>query len=122
MAIRPKLTQAALARDVGVETMTISRYERDDLGISPGVLERIAARLGVSPAWLMYGDAGTTDPAGPPELGPQDAELVAAAARHKVDDRGLRILRALATQEGPLEPYEIDMLAAVLAMSARRSA
>lgn len=35
-----KLSQEALAREVGVALMTISRYERDAMGIDDEVLDR----------------------------------------------------------------------------------
>lgn len=54
-----KLSQEALAREVGVALMTISRYERDAMGIDDDVLDRIASRLGRSKSWFRYGEDGS---------------------------------------------------------------
>ena len=50
------LTQAALARLCGVDSVTVSRWERN--AGSPGFehLSRLAETLGTSPAWLACGD------------------------------------------------------------------
>lgn len=49
------LTQEKLAQDVGVALMTISRYERNALGVDDAVLVRLAERLGKTPGDLRYG-------------------------------------------------------------------
>lgn len=44
-----------LARDVGVDPGTVSRWERDERSPREAALQRIADVLGVTPAWLRYG-------------------------------------------------------------------
>lgn len=52
-----ELSQEALARSAKVSGFTISKYERGVL-TNPGAetLEKLAAALNVSPAWLLTGE------------------------------------------------------------------
>jgi transcriptional regulator with XRE-family HTH domain len=50
---RRKLTQATLAKRVGVDVMTISRIERGDRRPSMALLQRLARALGVPVTELL---------------------------------------------------------------------
>ncbi len=50
---RRKLTQAVLAKRVGVDVMTISRIERGDRRPSMALLQRLAKVLGVAVTELL---------------------------------------------------------------------
>ncbi len=51
-------TQEDLARESGVPVVTISRIENGHLEGQPrqSTIRRLAAPLGVEPAWLLFGD------------------------------------------------------------------
>jgi transcriptional regulator with XRE-family HTH domain len=51
------LTQKELADRAGVEVMVVSRIERGAVTKPyPSTVRKLAAALGVSPAWLRFGD------------------------------------------------------------------
>ena len=52
-------TQEDLARESGVPVVTISRIENDrqENQPRPSTIRRLAAVLGVEPAWLLLGEA-----------------------------------------------------------------
>lgn len=54
---RAVLSQAELAERAGVEVMTVSRIERGTVKRPyPETIRKLATALGVSPAWLRFGD------------------------------------------------------------------
>jgi transcriptional regulator with XRE-family HTH domain len=56
--MRRVLTQEQLAAASGVPVVTISRLENSYQNRTPrqGTVQRLAAALDVSPAWLLYGE------------------------------------------------------------------
>lgn len=101
------LTQEKLAREVGVALMSISRYERDALGIDDAVLVRIADRLGKTPGWLRYGDSPkpTHEPQTTPDIPPR---LLAFLELVPVTEGERRALLGLVASDGT-----VDYLAAL---------
>lgn len=53
------MTQNQVAQELGVETETVSRYERGLLAPSFHQLEKICALLGM-PAWMIFSDGDST--------------------------------------------------------------
>ena len=54
---RAVMTQAELAAAAGVGLNTVNRLENDAIdNPRPGTVRRLAAALGVDPAWLLFGD------------------------------------------------------------------
>ncbi len=55
-------TQGDLARESGVPVVTISRIENDrhEGQPRPSTVRRLAAALGVEPAWVLFGEEGET--------------------------------------------------------------
>lgn len=49
------LSQVQLARAIGRHQTAIGPYERDDYAPSPEIVERVAATLGTSPEFLLFG-------------------------------------------------------------------
>jgi len=49
------LSQVELARAIGRHQTAIGPYERDDYAPSPEIVERVAATLGTSPEFLLFG-------------------------------------------------------------------
>lgn len=84
-----KLTQSALAKELGTESMTISRWERGANEPSPENLRAIADRFGVTPAWIEYGISHDG-----PSIDASTSQLDDAATAH---DRAIFAV-------GPLEP------------------
>ena len=62
--LRRVWTQDELGRRAGIPLRTISRIENDRYGVRPqqGTIRKLAAALGVDPAWLLLGEEET--PAG----------------------------------------------------------
>lgn len=96
------LSQEALAREVGVAVMSISRYERDAMGIEEDVLGRLAARLGKSVAWFRYGDPAETVDTSTADDVPtdQDEDIARVVAEVGLDDDGARALRSIRRSAG----------------------
>lgn len=68
-ASRPgaRVTQGAVGKAVGVTGVAVGAWEKGDAEPSLAVIERIAAFLGVSPAWLAWGERfDQAPPADPP--------------------------------------------------------
>lgn len=76
-----KLTQSGLARAVDItESQTVSNWER---GVQrPGLqtVDRIAAALDVSPAWLLTGEGRGPAAVAPSALGPPNPVPLPAAS------------------------------------------
>ncbi len=57
---RRALSQRDLARLSGVAYTTIARLERDRHRPIPSTVRKLAAALGVDPAWLLFGEGEET--------------------------------------------------------------
>lgn len=58
-----KLSQEALARTAGLSTYEITKLERGEIRqILPETARKLASPLGVSAAWLLFGDDGAHVP------------------------------------------------------------
>lgn len=65
------MSQAALARRVGIHKSAMTRIEKGEQTASPLQLAAIAAALGVSLPWLMLNDGPPPEPI---EIGPDDGD------------------------------------------------
>jgi len=51
------MTQGDLAQAAGLALVTVNRIENDAIeNPRPGTIRKIAAALGVNPAWLLFGE------------------------------------------------------------------
>ena len=50
------LTQAAFAERIGVSPVTVCRWERGRSSLGQAVAKRVAKKLRVSAAWLLFGE------------------------------------------------------------------
>ena len=57
---RRVMRQADLARAAGVRVETVSRLERDAHQPEVVTVRKLAEALGVDPAWLRFGEEGTS--------------------------------------------------------------
>jgi transcriptional regulator with XRE-family HTH domain len=55
---RVGLSQQALANELGVGVMTVSKWERDRMEPGASNLRALSTALGVAPGWLLTGEAG----------------------------------------------------------------
>ncbi len=106
------LTQEKLAHLVGVALMSISRYERDAMGIDDDVLERIAGVLGVRPAALRYGAEAVDEVPSDDEL---DADVRYVAEKEGLSGDETRRLAAIrqsigAPSRARLASYAADII------------
>jgi transcriptional regulator with XRE-family HTH domain len=100
-----RLTQAAAARAIGVDTKTISRWERGRPGIRMDNLLRAAAVYGVAPTSLMPGTGDIHVPRGTPRAVQEPAPTYGGVApwpddwRIRVHRLALEAAEAGATEE-----------------------
>jgi transcriptional regulator with XRE-family HTH domain len=74
---------AEVARAIGVSGPTYSEYESGKIVPRDGVMERLAAYLGVTPAYLRYGVGETVAPPSVPEVTTHDVDAVRERQRAK---------------------------------------
>ena len=86
-------TQADLAESVGIEPVTLSRYETGTRGPSITTLSLMAAALDVKLADLVDVDYDLPEPAHAPEV--QQAIRLMEAATPEQRERAVRVLREL---------------------------
>lgn len=80
-----------LADDLGVAASTVGRWERDERVPREDALLNLAKTLGVSPAWLRYGEVVVSSDSGAAAI--QDFEEESAARlrnQPKTEDRDAR--------------------------------
>lgn len=111
-----RLTQAALARDVECDAMTISRVERGAVGLGRRIRRSIEARLALSEGTLALPDE--VEDAPPPlalvpvprdqsdRYGPAIADAAKGARRRRVSAKAIRIVSTGVMSEG--SGQEID--------------
>ena len=68
LRISKGLSQAELARRIGVSASTVSMYEQGRREPSLGLLVRLAKELGATTDYLLMGETPNSDPATAPEL------------------------------------------------------
>lgn len=73
------ISQDKLAKRVGVSTMTVSRWETDTMSPEGDNLPALAAELGVTPGWVLFGEE---DGAPPPIADEAHPEVEAFIADH----------------------------------------
>lgn len=112
------LTQEALARLVGTTSQTISNYERDTVpSPSSSHALAIAKACGVTVSYLL-GEQTSPTPEIDDTPGEQDEDVKWAADLAHLDAGGLRILRAVRAQIGPMEQHELLSTAKRIAANA----
>ncbi|MDR0225671.1 MAG: helix-turn-helix domain-containing protein [Burkholderiaceae bacterium] len=76
------MSQNDLARRAGIAQTQLSRYETARSQPRRAALDRLAAELGISPAWLALGggDAHRGNPAQPTQQSPIDLAIVSTQA------------------------------------------
>ena len=124
---RAALTQTELARQLGKRQQYLSALEQNRIeSPAPAILAALAAVLGVSPAWLMYGVAPPTvayteAEAGPPAvpLSPEESHLL--QDYRALAERDRLLLRVLTQELRRLAPVS-ERPAALLSESALRLA
>lgn len=88
---RQGLTEAQLARRLGLRTQTVANWEADRAEPRANKLQMLAGFLNVSMVWLMTGEG----PGGPaPERGPEGAGGAGGLREAIAELRDLRLLQA----------------------------
>ncbi len=103
------LSQAGLAADLGVGQSTVAKWERGPNTPRSSTLPRLAARLGVSVAWLVSGQDLALPPGAAAEpLAAASADSVAEAARpDNVPEAALMIRRPVSRGERNLPVFGV---------------
>lgn len=89
----------------------VSKYERGVNTPSERTLVELARVLGVSPAWLRYGETGSSPGTVTAEPSPADREVAWAADAAGLQNRAAAALREVRELVGPMPRSELLSLA-----------